>query len=162
MQADQEIWTLIKAMRRIARAMDIQSARINRALGLTLPQVIVLFSVRDLGDGTSRAIAQTADLSPPTVVGILDKLAAKGLIDRSRSVTDRRAVHTRLTARGEQALAAAPPILGETFLLGFQRLAPEHRASLIAACQEIADLQAADETGETGEAGGSVPNIRGG
>ena len=52
---------LLKAIRRLARAVDIQSRRIDRELGLTLPQYIVLAAVGDLGNGTSREIAAAAD-----------------------------------------------------------------------------------------------------
>src|SRR5690606_10477736 len=95
-------------MRRIARAFELHSRRLAREFDLTLPQHIVLACVRDLGEVTSRAISEEADVSPATVVGILDKLEAKGLIQRYRSTRDRRIVHTRITQKGEETLALAP------------------------------------------------------
>ena len=105
----------LRAIRRLARALDVHSSRINRESGLTLPQLVVLTCARDLGEVTSRAIAVAADLSAPTVNGILDKLEAKGLIQRYRSASDRRVVHARLTDRGAALLANAPPPMGDAF-----------------------------------------------
>ncbi len=138
---------LLKAIRRLARAVDIQSRRIDRELGLTLPQYIVLSAVRDLGNGTSREIAAASDASPATVVGILDKLEAKGLVERARSTTDRRSVHTRLTAAGEATLARIPFPLGPGFESAFAALPTETRARTIAALNDLAALAAPEEAG---------------
>jgi DNA-binding MarR family transcriptional regulator len=136
---------LLKAIRRLARAIDIQSRRIDRELGLTLPQYIVLSAVRDLGNGTSREIATASDASPATVVGILDKLEGKELIERARSTTDRRSVHTRLTAAGEATLGRIPFPLGPAFESAFAALPVETRARTIAALNDLAALAALDE-----------------
>jgi DNA-binding MarR family transcriptional regulator len=145
--------TLLKAIRRLARALDIQSRRIDREAGLTLPQYIVLSAVRDIGDGTSREIARDSELSPATVVGILDKLEAKGLILRARSTVDRRSVHSRLTEAGTATLARVPFSLGSGFDAAFAALPEAARFRMIAALQDLAALAAPDEAalGETHE-----------
>ncbi|MCI4661516.1 MAG: MarR family transcriptional regulator [Neomegalonema sp.] len=139
---DQEIYRLLKAFRRIAQALDIQSRRIQRAVGLTLPQLVVLTCVRDLGEVTSRAISREADLTPATVVGILDKLETKGLIERYRSTRDRRIVHTRLTEAGARALTRAPSPLGQDFEAGFLALDAQTRRQILDAFAQTAALSA--------------------
>lgn len=143
--AAEERRALLKQLRRLARALDIQSRRIDREAGLTLPQLVVLSCIGDLGEVTSRALSAEADLSPPTVVGVLDKLAAKGLIERYRSERDRRIVHARLTAAGRAALAAAPDPLGEAVSEGFSALSPAERAGLLAALGAVARAVAAPD-----------------
>ena len=146
MDADQDLRGVLTAARRIARAFDIQSRRIDREIGLTIPQYIVLASLGELGEVTSRALAVAADLSPPTVVGILDKLEAKGLIERYRSARDRRIVHARLTATGRAALAAAPSPLGEKFSERYLRLDAAERAALVSALERLGALLREAET----------------
>jgi DNA-binding MarR family transcriptional regulator len=135
-----ELRALFKSMRRLARAIELHSRRLDRELDLTLPQHVVLSCVRDLGEVTSRAISEEAEVSPATVVGILDKLEAKGLIERYRSTRDRRIVHTRITPRGQESLARAPGPLGARFESEFLALDPETRAHTIAAFARVARL----------------------
>jgi DNA-binding MarR family transcriptional regulator len=135
---------VLKGIRRIARAVELNSRRIDRDVGLTLPQLVVLTCVRDLGEVTSRAISLEADLSPPTVVGILDKLELKGLIERYRSKIDRRIVHTRLTRKGRSILKSAPPPLGAAFETAFYRLTPSERSAIVEALDRLADLAELD------------------
>jgi len=52
----------------------------------------------------------------------LDRLEAKGLVERVRSETDRRVVHLRITPAGETAAAVIPEVLASVnndFLRGF-------------------------------------------
>jgi DNA-binding MarR family transcriptional regulator len=142
---------ILKAIRRLARAVDIQSRRIDREAGLTLPQFVVLSSVRDLRSGTSTQIAHEADLSPATVVGILDKLESKGLIARVRSTVDRRSVHSSMTDAGSALLDRIPNPLGAAFEAAFAALPAETRSRTISVLDELAALAAPKEVslGET-------------
>lgn len=140
MPHDDDLRAILKSIRRIARAVDLSSRQIDRDFGLTLPQLVVLSCIRDLGEVTGRAISDAADLSPPTVVGILDKLEAKGLIERYRSTRDRRIVHTRLTANGRKLLRKAPPPLGTHFETAFRRLDDRSRQETLGAFALVADL----------------------
>ncbi len=144
MVAQDDLRQLVQSTRRISRALDIESRRIDREIGLTLPQLIVLQCLQDLGDANSRSISRAAGMSPPSVVGILDKLEAKGVIHRYRSTIDRRAVHTALTEKGAGLLAGAPQPLGENFAQRFRALPAARRCAILEALMQVADL--ADET----------------
>ncbi|MGH1368622.1 MAG: MarR family winged helix-turn-helix transcriptional regulator [Maritimibacter sp.] len=66
-----------------------------------------------------------------TLGGVVDRLAAKGLLSRAPSATDRRAKALTLTPKGEAALAAATPAvraLQDDILDG---LDPKERQTLI-------------------------------
>lgn len=131
---------MFKAIRRIAHAVDLRSSAVARTTGLTIPQIVVLASVRELGEVTTREVSRAADMSAATVVAILDKLEAKGLVERYRSTVDRRIVHTQLTLRGAEVLATAPSLLDEPFREALARLPAEERSRLIGALQTIADM----------------------
>lgn len=131
---------MFKAIRRIVRSIDLRSREVARAVGLTIPQIVVLQAARDLGQVTTRAISEHSDLSAATVVIILEKLEAKGLVERYRSADDRRIVHTRVTERGSEVLRSAPPMLHDDFRKRFAALGDDDRARILAAVERVADM----------------------
>lgn len=134
--------TLLRSVRRIAQSLDIRSREVARLAGLTIPQLLVLQAIRSLGEVTTQALSRDAAMSAATVVAVLDKLCAKGLVTRYRSGRDRRVVHARLTPEGEAALAAAPGLLGEGFLSRFAALTPAEQARLADSLARLAELMA--------------------
>jgi DNA-binding MarR family transcriptional regulator len=141
---------VLSAIRRIVHAVDSHSKELERALGITLPQLVVLRAVRMLGEVTTGKLSAAASLSPATVTTILDKLEARGLVLRYRNAEDRRVVHSKLTDRGAQMLDGAPPFLHERFVSGFARIDSARQAALIAALEQVADTMGApaDRRGE--------------
>ena len=134
---------VLKSMRRIAQAIEVRSREIARTSGLTIPQLIVMQSIRKLGQVTTQAVSKEASMSPATVVAVMDKLEAKGLIERYRSEVDRRVVHTRLTPAGQTALGQAPGLLSRGFEDAFAALPPQRRDALLSAMEELADMMSA-------------------
>ncbi len=129
-----------KAVRRIVRAHDLQSRSLARRCGLTAAQLVVMKGIVELGEVTSVALSVYADISPATVVTILDNLEERELIQRYRSGTDRRIVHTRLTAEGARLVAEAPEPMGDIFLENFSRLPLQEREDLAQAIVRLAEL----------------------
>ncbi len=131
---------VMKAIRRIARAIDVRSKRIGRETGLTIPQIVVLQAIADLGAVTTGRLSTHADMSAATTVTILDKLEGRGLVTRQRSAADRRIVHAALTAEGAAVLAQAPPLFSEDFTRAFGELPEAERREIVAAFEAVADL----------------------
>jgi len=131
---------VVKAIRKIVRAIDLRSREVSRLTGLTIPQIVVLQGVRDLGEVTTKALSDNSDLSSATVVTILDKLEEKGLIERYRSVEDRRIVHARLTKKGAEATSNLPGLLHQDFERKFDGLSAGDRAQLVASIERIAEM----------------------
>lgn len=131
---------VLKAIRRIIHSVDSRSKKVARATGLTIPQIVVLKAVRDLGEVPTNRISAHADLTAATVVTILDKLEERGLVLRRRGTEDRRIVFTRLTSRGRETVDAAPPLFNDTVIEGFARMPDTRRRRLIAALSEVAGL----------------------
>lgn len=132
--------SLVRSVRRIAQAIDVRSREIARLTGLTLPQLLVLQSIRTLGEVSTQAVSRDTFMSPSTVVAILDRLEARGLIVRYRSSSDRRVVHARLTPGGETALANAPGLLKPEAMRELADLPAAQREALADALQMVADL----------------------
>lgn len=140
-EADQ----VLRALRQIIHAIDIQSKKTAKETGLTGPQFVVLKAVADLGEVTTRALAQHVSLSQPTVTIMLDRLEQRGFVERYRSETDRRIVHTRLTETGKRTVRNAPPLLQDKFMTGFGALAPERRREILSALETVARMMEADD-----------------
>lgn len=132
--------SLVRSVRRIAQAIDVRSREIARLTGLTLPQLLVLQAIRSLGEVSTQAISRDVFMAPPTVLAVLERLEVRGLIVRYRSEIDRRVVHSRLTPAGDQALADAPELLGDTAIQRFAALPADRRRELAEALQSISEL----------------------
>ncbi len=139
MQSTQSL-QVVKAIRKIVRAIDLRSKEVSRLTGLTIPQIVVLQGVRDLGEVTTKALSDNSDLSSATVVTILDKLEEKGLIERYRSLADRRIVHARLTETGKRVATNLPGLLHEEFEKKFASLDTGDRNQMIRAIEQIAEM----------------------
>ena len=131
---------VMKSIRRIVRSIDMRSKKVARETGLTIPQIVVLQAVKELGLVTTAALSKQASLSAPTVVTILDKLESRGLVTRTRSATDRRIVHTELTETGRRTLKDAPPLFDWAFADSLAQLPQDERRQIIEAFATVADL----------------------
>ena len=142
-QADDSSRAVLTALRRIIRATDLHSKQLDREVGLTTPQAVVLQAVRDLGEVTSGQLSRRVSLSQGTVTTILDRLESRGLVERYRSAADRRIVHSRLTRQGRALLRKAPPLLHERFTEAFRHLSPARQSRILATLDEIAAMMGA-------------------
>jgi DNA-binding MarR family transcriptional regulator len=138
--AEADLQSLVKAIRVIAQAIDTRSKAMSRLSGLTIPQVVILQGVRDLGEVTTNGLSRHVDLSPGTVVSILDKLEERGFVERYRNASDRRVVHTRMTAAGAAILAAAPSLLPDELVGTIKGLPDGERRSIVGAFQSVAAM----------------------
>ncbi len=131
---------LLRAVRRIMQAFDVHSRRLAASAEITLPQLLCLTAVVAEEGMTSRRIAGEIFASASTLVGVLDRLEAKELIDRVRDPRDRRQVHIMPTAAGRRFIASAPSPFGETFDAAFAELSEERQVELIESLALMADL----------------------
>jgi DNA-binding MarR family transcriptional regulator len=143
--ADDRSHEVLIALRRIIRATDLQSKQLFKTAGLTIPQVVVLQSIRDMGEVTTGQVSERVNLSQSTVTSILDRLESRGLVERYRSVADRRVVHLRLTKQGRTVLRKAPSLLHERFVAAFTALKPARQTQIIDALEEVAGMMGAGD-----------------
>lgn len=111
MSKDKEaISEIIDNLRRVFQAINDYSRTAEQTTGLTGPQ---LWALKILANGAPMRVSDLARhmyLSAATVVGILDRLEGKGLVARTRSKEDRRAVDLLLTETGQEMAAKAPEV----------------------------------------------------
>jgi len=122
------------------RAVDLHSKRLERTVGLTVPQLLVLQSLAGSDNATVGEVAGGVHLSQGTVTAVLDRLAGKGFVTRTRSDTDRRKVCVMLTPEGKAKLAETPNMLQEGFVQRFEALASWEQKMLTASLERVAEL----------------------
>ena len=85
-------------------------ARMRRQFAMTLPRFDVLAQLDRHADGLSMgALSDRLMVSAGNITGLIDRLAAEGLVERESRPGDRRTVHVRLTAKGKQSFDAMTP-----------------------------------------------------
>jgi DNA-binding MarR family transcriptional regulator len=72
---------------------------------LTQTQIRALFKLDSAGESTAGDLAKAAELSPASVSAMLDHLERDGIVERTRSASDRRVVVVSLTESGRALLA---------------------------------------------------------
>ena len=135
---------ILIAIRKIIRAIDLQSKRLMSEAGLTGPQLLVMQAVDQHGTPPSLgAIARRVSLSQATVTSIMGRLEAKGLVVRAKSAGDRRRVEVSLTEEGRAALARAPNPLQASFVEAFEGLREWEQHQLISSLERVANMMGA-------------------
>ncbi len=136
---------VLVALRRVIRATDLHSKRLSKHAGLTGPQLLIMRTIRDLGEVTIGTIADQVSLSQATVTTILDRLEHRELVYRVRSTRDKRKVHAHLTEKGEDILARAPNPLQEDFIEKYQSLEEWEQTMILSSLQRVANMMNADD-----------------
>jgi len=145
LMAENQYWhDVLVSLRRIIRATDLQSKRMVKSCGLTIPQVMVMRAISALGDVTVKRISDDVSLSQATVTTILNRLEDKKLTERVRSNVDKRVVNARLTEAGTEVLLSTPPLLHEKFIERFEALEDWEKTQILSALQRVATMMDAE------------------
>lgn len=73
----------------------------------------------------------------PTIGEVINRLVAKGLVERAVNDSDRRARVLRLTASGEETFARLLPVVREVQTAILDRLTPDERAAFLALARTV-------------------------
>lgn len=98
---------LFGVMMLFRREADARMAR----HGLTDAQWKPLWMIQSGRATTANELARESGIDAGAVTRMLDRLEAKGLVERVRSESDRRVVHLKLTEAGQAATAHIPHVL---------------------------------------------------
>jgi DNA-binding MarR family transcriptional regulator len=103
---------LIK-IRKIVRSVDIESKKIQKEYGVSIPQVLCLSFLHGSPNyqSTQGEIRNFLNLNSSTVSGIINRLEKKGLLARLPKSGDKRVVNIALTSAGDKLLSTIPSLL---------------------------------------------------
>ena len=86
-----------------------------------------------------KQLATALAVTAPNITAWIDRLAERGLVERERSESDRRAQHLRTSAAGAKLAAEAQRRLLEAEQQGFAHLTQGERAILLELLNKVAD-----------------------
>jgi DNA-binding MarR family transcriptional regulator len=101
----------IRRLQQIAVAIFLQEAE---ATGITPVQYAALQTVANQPGIDQRSLARAAGLDTSTIAGVIDRLEARGLLQRRVAAEDRRVRRLQLTAAGRALLAELVPAMRRT------------------------------------------------
>lgn len=147
---------VLTALRRITRAIYLHSKQLERRVGLTVPQILVLQAINENERPSVSDIARQVSLSQATVTSVINRLVKKNLVVRERSTSDRRKVRVSLTESAVEVLGNVPDLLQEDFILRFEMLESWEQKMLVSSLDRVASLMDAQNVDaspilETGE-----------
>jgi len=135
---------ILRALRRITRSVALHSRQLAAYSNITAPQLICLRAVIEHGPLTATAISREIHLSASTVVGILDRLEDKGLINRERGREDRRIVFVTATQAGIKLAHDTPSPLQKKLADALNALPEHEQVSITMSLERIVDLMESD------------------
>jgi DNA-binding MarR family transcriptional regulator len=117
---------LIK-IRRIVRSINLESKKIQKEHGVSIPQVLCLNYLNQQSDfqSTHKDIRTYLNLNSSTVTGIIDRLEKKGLVARLPKKEDKRTTYIALTSLGAKLLEKIPALLHERLSVKLENLSEE-------------------------------------
>lgn len=131
---------ILTAIRRIIRSVDIYSHKLGLSSGVTVPQLSCLLRIVEGAPLTLKDLAVAVDLSPSTLVGIVDRLEQKGLVRRARSTEDRRQVLISATEEGLILANESPSPLQDRLATALRDLPESERAAITVSIERIVEL----------------------
>jgi DNA-binding MarR family transcriptional regulator len=112
--------------------------QVGKPGGLRRVEYTLLALVQANPDVSARQLARALSVTPPNIAIWLDRLETRGLVRRTRSASDARVQHVRLTAEGEQWVAHTTALLLQAEQVALAALSPAERAMLVELLHKVA------------------------
>jgi DNA-binding MarR family transcriptional regulator len=142
---------ILVKLRKIIRSVNLESKRIEKEYGLSIPQLLCLNYLNQAANfqATHKEIKEFLQLNASTVTGIINRLEKKVLVARLPSPNDRRVGMITLTSAGVNLLEETPDPLHDRLTKKLKGLSKEQLVeleqafNLITNFLEIQELDAA-------------------
>ena len=138
---------ILVRLRKIIRSINLESKRIEKNFGVSIPQLLCLKFLNDQPEFKARAVEIKGflNLNASTISGILSRLESKGLIAKLPKMNDRRATFVTLTQKGADLLQKSPTTLQEKLSRRLERLSDDRTAVLLENIDLLVELLDASE-----------------
>lgn len=137
-------------IRRIVRSINLESKRVQKDFGISIPQLICLGHInRAEGKRTThKELMKLLSLNSSTVTGIINRLEKKKLVKRLPKIGDKRVTYVGITTEGTDIVNHSPNILHDQLAAKIKSLPVEQQLiikqslGIIVDAMEIAQVDA--------------------
>lgn len=104
---------ILVGLRKIIRSINLESKKIEKEFGISIPQLLCLNYLKNQVDfkSTSTQLKKYMNLNASTISGIVGRLEKKGLLARLPKSGDKRVSHIVITSKGSELLEGIPSLL---------------------------------------------------
>ena len=133
---------LMISIRKIVRAVNLESKRIEKNYGLSIPQLLTLKFLKDNSNfsSTMKLLKDHLSLNASTVTGIISRLETKGLIARLPSPDDRRSTPIVLTSKGHELINKTDESLHERMSSRANKIQDQDFDQILVSFETVIDL----------------------
>lgn len=130
------------SVRKIVRAINLESKRVEKNFGISIPQLLTLKYLKECPDykTTMRTLRGFLSLNASTVTGIVARLESKGYIARLPDPTDKRSTPIVLTSKGNELIMKTNESLHERISKNLERISEEEYRSILGSFETIIDF----------------------
>lgn len=139
---------IVGSIRKLVRAVYLDSQKMSRHFGLTGPQSVAMRLLLNTGSMSSADLSRRMYVTPSNITGIIDRLEKKDLVRRVGKQGDRRVALIVLTEKGKALSERLPDPIENKFINQLADLDQEHVRILAMAMKEILnriDVNSIDE-----------------
>lgn len=141
--------SFLKTLRGLAtcyQAFEAYSGTHVRGLGLTPAQFDVIATLGNTPGMSCRQLGEKTLITKGTLTGVLDRLEARGVIERTPSAEDRRSIFVKLTGKGEHLFDRVFPVHIAWLKTAFSVLDPNELTTLERLLSKLTARLAPDES----------------
>ncbi|MCK4541879.1 MAG: MarR family transcriptional regulator [Spirochaetales bacterium] len=131
---------ILISIRRIIRAVDLHSRKLEKEFNITGPQLYIINEVAKHESISIGQLARKASLSNATVTNIVQRLEGREYLKRIRNSDDKRKVFVEITSKSEELLKNAPSLFQDYFLERMEKTKPWEQTLLLSSLQRIAEM----------------------
>lgn len=132
----------MSSVRKIVRAINLESKRVEKNFGISIPQLLTLKFLNET-DGyksTMKGIKEMLSLNASTVTGIVARLEQKGFVARLPDPKDKRSTPIILTSKGANLLKNTKESLHEKISKNLDKISEEEYEKILVSFETIIDF----------------------
>jgi DNA-binding MarR family transcriptional regulator len=141
--------SILISIRKIIRAIHLESKKVQRTYGVSIPQLMVMHYLSTRPEFSARMgdINKFLHLNPSTITGIISRLEQRDLVMRVPDAHDKRVSKALLTAKGLRLVENKPQLLHDRLAEHLAKLPADRQLALsqaFATVTQLLDIQDLD------------------